>query len=131
MVLRHYIFNLNDREYEKLSDTRVYRSWSNKLTRSIRKQDNILIGLKRKNEDTTIIAEYEIIKPEIDKRKINFNMEPIYQAPPNTGVTLNSIVLSTLLSFPSLDVWERALDNKIIMIDNKDFIKLSDRLTVE
>jgi hypothetical protein len=98
--------------------------------REIQSQDQVLIGLIGDKNMRSLIAEYEVDQVQVQKEWITLYLEPIYIAPPNSGIIMNELVYAKLRSYESPKEWEAALEEQIIDISSEDFKELAKRLAI-
>jgi hypothetical protein len=96
----------------------------------IQSQDQILVGLIGEKNMRSLIAEYEVDQVQVQKEWITLYLEPIYIAPPNSGIIMNELVYAKLRSYESPKEWEAALEEQIIDISPDDFKELAKRLAI-
>lgn len=125
--LNYYILNLKNDRCVQLRETRKLRKRGNNIDifKGIKEDDRILI-LNR--ERKSIIAEYEIDQRKLTQGQIYLRMEPIYNAPPTTGVKLDEFFLSILTTFNGYDEWKKQLETQVIKLNKSDFDTISNKL---
>ncbi|MCE7735053.1 MAG: hypothetical protein GPJ54_09260 [Candidatus Heimdallarchaeota archaeon] len=118
----HFIFFIEEDEYEGLRKDRIFRLLRSRSRYKIKDHDYILFGLKSKEGNKSIIAEYETVSTETIGNGTKIMLEPIYNAPKHQGLKMNDLVTLTLSE--SLN-----FNKSVIKLSKKDFVFLSERLT--
>lgn len=118
----HFIFFIEEDEYEDLRKNRVFRLYRNRSRYKIRDQDRILFGLKSESGNKSIIAEYESVGVEPIGKGTKISLEPIYNAPKHQGLKMSDLV--TLSLNESLN-----FNKSVLKLSSKDFHFLSKKLT--